>query len=61
MDLYSPNILKHNMSVPKFDVNKALNKINEYTDFKNDNDEGQQWKDKVLKCERELKKKLDRK
>lgn len=47
--------------MPKFDVNKAMNKINEYTNSKNDNDEDQQWKDEVLKRLERIEEKLDKK
>ncbi|WP_158234622.1 hypothetical protein [Lentibacillus sediminis] len=51
--------------MPKFDVNKALNKINEYTNSKsdnaNDNNEDQQFKEEVLKRLARIEEKLDRK
>ncbi|UJL46090.1 hypothetical protein KFZ58_17270 [Virgibacillus sp. NKC19-16] len=51
--------------MPKFDINKALNKINEYTNSKNDNDnnnsEDQQWKDEVLNRLARIEEKLDKK
>ncbi|WP_165769115.1 hypothetical protein [Virgibacillus profundi] len=49
--------------MPKFDVNKALNKINEYTNSKNDNEDkdDQQWKDEVLQRLARIEEKLDKK
>ncbi|WP_175284935.1 hypothetical protein [Lentibacillus jeotgali] len=47
--------------MPKFDVNKALNKINEYTGSNNDNDEDQKWKDEVLERLARIEEKLDKK